>query len=170
MTELQKGKPLTNLTWWDGVHAIAQMFVSGSLPGLDDATISQLLANDGLAEEQADMAIAWLQKAHASGYLTDSLSMLATKERKSSRVEHPMERLFMSKELWSVLQKARQQGLAGEDLIERVIASMRMIDTRDWDESDLQSFLVEALASGRPHEFGDYLEDLLRGQTPRYFS
>jgi hypothetical protein len=151
--------------WWQAVRSIADLVARGDLAPGDEGDIRNALEERGFSSDHIGRAIEWVDMAALSGNLLDTLGMLANPPG-TVRLAHPVERLTVHPELYRALELCRDRGLFGQELAERLFESVRTVDSRDWDEHDVRSFLTETLASAAPWLIGQDLTQVLSGKAP----
>ena len=131
--------------WWSVVKTLADYVVSGhSEEDIGGHDVRTKLLDSGYQESQIAKAYEWIEKVTLSGSLSESLSMLGSGYR-GPRISNPIESAMLSGRLWRGIQACRSRGLLSDDLIERLLDGMRLIDTRDWDDEDVDALLVDML-------------------------
>ncbi len=131
--------------WWRAVHCIADLVNrEGVQPG-EDQLIRTELAELGFSADGIGRALDWVDMASLSGNLMDTLGMLQ-EVSPNVRIDHPLERASIHPLLRRAVYACRRRGLITQDLAERLIEGLRTLDTRDWDEHEIESYLAEVLA------------------------
>lgn len=159
-------------TWWDVVKAMADFIAVGyEEADLTESEMRQELLAQGFTEPAVAEAVLWVEKAQASGSLSESLAMLQGSDTSLSvRLSNPLERICINDRLWLRLYSCRQKGLLSQELFERLIEGVRAVDVRDWDEYDETQLLEELLIALLPHHSLAECRRLLSGQYPSFLS
>ena len=132
------------------IEAIADLILCHGQSLEDDGLLRQQLVDRGFEMELVRAAEDWCEMAEASGSLIDILSVFAPASS-NQRVYSPLERISVSDEIWSAIEACRIRGVITIDMAERLLESVREIDTRDWDDEDVRAFLLDAcIANGLP--------------------
>jgi uncharacterized protein Smg (DUF494 family) len=141
-----------NDSWWPAVQAIASLIGRDGIELDQDNLIRQDLQDKGFGEPAIGRALEFIEKAKLSGSLMESLGMIyqGADEYASVRVEHPMERACLPDSLWLAIDGCRRKGILDPDLAERLLEGVRTMDTRDWDEEDVETFLSDVLTVSVP--------------------
>ena len=150
------------------VEAIADLVCCHGQSFEDDGILRHQLVDRGFELELICAAENWCEMAEASGSLIDILSVFAPASS-NHRIYSPLERLAVSDEIWSAIEACRMRGVISIDMAERMLESVRELDTRDWDDEDVRTFLLEAcVAHGLPTNQMK-LERALQGDFRSYY-
>ena len=150
------------------VEAIADLVCCHGQSFEDDGILRHQLVDRGFELELICAAENWCEMAEASGSLIDILSVFAPASS-NHRIYSPLERLAVSDEIWSAIEACRIRGVISIDMAERMLESVRELDTRDWDDEDVRTFLLEAcIAHGLPTNQMK-LERALQGDFRSYY-
>lgn len=156
--------------WWDVVKTLSGFIVAGhEEEDLACAEIREKLEELGFEEEDIEMAYEWIDRASLSGTLSESLAMLQP-QIQGPRLANPLERAYLSEKLWTSLEKCRHKGLMSDDLIERLLEGVRVIDTRDWDDEEVTALLYELLGMVMPGVSDQKFRDILENGFPEFYS
>jgi len=112
----------------------------------------------------------WCDQAEATSSLIEVLSLFA-KPSEGMRIDHPLERLFVSDHIWNIIVDCRNRGIFSLDMAERLLEGVRAMDTRDWDDVQLFEFIEEACSN--PIVVGGIdtrLRKALKGNFSDYYS
>lgn len=154
-------------SWWDAVREIAAMVVRDGLHQADEGMMRRTLVTAGFNEAQILQAFDWIDHAERSGNILDIMAMLAPRPD-GLRVHHPVEKMFVSDRVWRELDRARQREVVNPDLAERLLEGIRALDTRDWEDDEVRSFVADVMSdmSGDPVK----AEQILKDQLPEFYS
>lgn len=158
--------------WWQVIEALSDYVACGyEYEELEDDLIRFSLIAQGFTQESIESALDWLEMASNSGHVAEVFSMLHPQGR-GTRVASPLERVCFSEKLWSQFEKMRHRGLIGDDLAERILEGMRTIDTRDWDDEEIQSFLFEVVSASLPTTDNRLIKRMMirRQPSPEFYS
>ncbi len=156
-------------SWWDAVREIASMVVRDGLHQADEGMMRRVLLKSGFAEEEILQAFDWIDHAERSGNVLEALVMLAPRPD-GIRVSHPMERMFVSDRVWQEIDRARQREVMNTDLAERLIEGIRALDTRDWEDDEVRSFIADVMADTCSGGDANRVERILKDQLPEFYS
>lgn len=154
-------------SWWDAVREIAAMVVRDGLHQADEGMMRRTLVTAGFNETQILQAFDWIDHAERSGNILDIMAMLAPRPD-GLRVHHPVEKMFVSDRVWRELDRARQREVVNPDLAERLLEGIRALDTRDWEDDEVRSFVADVMSdmNGDPVK----AEQILKDQLPEFYS
>lgn len=169
MTNHAEGTQVGTQEWWMAVRSIADLVHCRGVTPDEDHIIRAELAQQGFSSDGIAQALDWIDKAALSGNAVDALSMLQP-VRSGVRVEHPLERACMHPLLRQAFEVCRTRGLLGDDLVERLMEGVRTMDTRDWDDPEIESFFDDVLAASAPQLAGVGLADVLNGDVREQFN
>ncbi|MEY4630296.1 MAG: hypothetical protein RIQ81_416 [Pseudomonadota bacterium] len=155
-------------SWWDAVREIASMVVRDGLHQADEGMMRKALQAEGFSEDEILKAFDWIDHAERSGNLLECLGMLAPRPS-GVRVEHPMERMFVSDRVWGEIGRARRREVVHTDLAERLLEGIRAIDTRDWEDHEVRSFIADVVSGGSGGD-ASKVEQILKDQLPEFYS
>lgn len=167
--------------WWAAVQTIASLIGREGVEADQESYIRTELKDKGFSSQVVGQAMDFIDKAALSGHLMESLGMIyqAEGEYTSVRVEHPMERACLPESLWRTIDGCRRKGILDPDLAERLLEGVRTMDTRDWDEEDVETFLSDVLAVSVPGLIGRVaggsssgysVTRILNGKSPEFYS
>ncbi|NDE13366.1 DUF494 family protein [bacterium] len=156
-------------SWWDAVREIASMVVRDGLHQADEGMMRKALLAAGFGEEEILRAFDWIDHAERSGNVLETLVMLAPRPA-GIRVPHPMERMFVSDRVWKEIDRARQREVMNTDMAERLLEGIRAMDTRDWEDDEVRSFIVDVMADTSQGGDTGRVEQILKDQLPEFYS
>lgn len=132
--------------WWLVVKALAHYAASG-IPD-SDLTNEQIrtdLIRDGFTADSVVQAFAWIEKAQLAVHLSEIFSFVHP-DTETLRVQSPLEQVGISQRFWDSVQYARQRGLMSAWQAEHLIEGARMLDTRDWEDGEVDGLMAEFLS------------------------
>lgn len=136
----------TSQEWWQAVETVAGMVACGfDMGGDEDALRAELMAR-AFSEPAIDEALRWLDQVLRSGTIVDVMDMILPAGA-GPRVAHPVEKVLMSDKLWRLMERWRSHGIIGTGMAERMLESMRSMDTRDWEDDEIRDFIAEVVRS-----------------------
>lgn len=143
--------------WWNAVCEMADFVASGcSEMELTEASVKHRLLARGYAQIEVEQAVQWVEKTTASGTLKASIAMLQPNST-NPRIGNLVEKSYFSEKIWHALEVSRVKGLIDHDLYEKLIESIRGIDTRGWEDRDVLLIMSQMYAgsipNGRPEDF-----------------
>ncbi len=155
--------------WWVVVQAMAELVVYG----YDELELTERYVRDelleaGFSNQDIELACNWVEKAVNSGTVVESLAMLQA-QGEGMRIPHPMERVCFSRRIWSKLELCRHKGILSNDIIERMLEGARVIDTRDWDDDEVQNLLAEIFTSVLPGSTENDFLEMFKVCVPEYY-
>lgn len=156
-------------SWWDAVREVASMVVRDGLHQADEGMMRRVLLDSGFGEDAILQAFDWIDHAERSGNVLEALVMLAPRPD-GIRVAHPMERMFVSDRVWKEIDRARQREVMNTDLAERLIEGIRALDTRDWEDDEVRSFIADVMADTSSGGDANRVERILKDQLPEFYS
>jgi hypothetical protein len=134
----------------------------------DDGLLRAHLLARGFELEQIKAAEDWCDVVQASGSLVDVLSAFAS-SGSGHRVCSPLERVSVSDEVWKTIEDCRSRGIISTDMAERLLEGARAMDTRDWDDEDVRTFILDAcVANGLPSSLTK-MQQALAGDFKTYY-
>jgi hypothetical protein len=158
--------------WWQVIEAMAGYVTSGfEYQELDSEWVRQALVAQGLTKTGIDQALDWLEMASVSGHAADVFSM-AQPGAFGHRVPSPLERIFISEKVWRRIEDMRKRGIIAADLTERILESLRSMDTRDWDDTEIEHFIEDILVTSLPSTPDHIVKRLSRmgAHVPEFYS
>lgn len=156
-------------SWWDAVREIASMVVRDGLHQADEGVMRRALLASGFTEDDILKAFDWIDHAERSGNLLECLVIIAPRPA-GTRIEHPMERMFVSDRVWSEIGRARRREVMNPDLAERLLEGIRALDTRDWEDDEVRSFIADVIAGSSNGADAMKVEQVLKDQLPEFYS
>jgi hypothetical protein len=160
--------------WWLVVQSMADLVACGfEYDELEEDYIRVTLENQGYSHLNIDRAMDWLEMASISGNISEVFSMLqATAETGfTTRVASPLETAGISEKLWLQFEEMRNRGIISSDLAERLLEGIRTMDTRDWEDEEVNTFLEEIVAATMPHASDRMIKRILRNlAVPEFYS
>ena len=144
-------------TWWKAVQSIAALFrKQHDGKELSEPAIKQHLVGQEFDDESIRQAFDWIERASLSGHLVESLAMLEAPST-AVRVHSPIEALYLPQRLRNRLEICRLKGFLSQEVVERLLEGLRILDARDMEEDELVGLLAELLSIAVPttprHEF-----------------
>jgi hypothetical protein len=134
----------------------------------DDGLLRTHLVERGFDLALIRAAENWCDAAQASGSLVDVLSAFAV-SGSGHRVSSPLERVSVSDEVWNMIEDCRNRGIISTDMAERLLEGARAMDTRDWDDDDVRTFILDAcIANGLPSS-QNKMQQALDGNFKTYY-
>ncbi len=130
--------------WWQALHSIADLVHRSGIAPEEVRLLREQLTEQGYSRDGIGKALDWMDQAAMTGNLMDTLSMFQPVSE-HIRIDHALERLAIHPLLRRAVYICRRKGLINLDLAERLIEGLRVLDTRDWDEQEIESYLVEVL-------------------------
>lgn len=128
------------------LQSIALMVHRDGVEPDEDDRIKGGLRDRGFSATSIGEALEWLERAAHSGSLMDALAMLKPAST-AERIAHPAEFLGVNPELWLAIERCRLKGIFTNELAERILEGVRHMDTWDWDEKDVETFLSNVLTA-----------------------
>ncbi len=148
--------------WWEVLNSLAALISSGlDYEELEDDFVKTLLLSQGHDHLSIQNALDWLERASLSGHVADIFSMLQPNSS-LTRVANPLEVACIPHALWERFENIRNRGLIADDLAEKVLEGMRTIDTRDWEDEDVDTFLVEVMSATLPQASSRTISRILK--------
>ena len=151
------------------VEAIADLICCHGFSVEDDGLIRAHLLGLGFDLDQVRAAEDWCDIAQSTGSLLDVLSLFVPAGT-GVRVFNPLERVAVSDEVWSVIEKCRSRGIITLDMAERLLEGARAMDTRDWSDEDVIAFLSDACSASTLPSSQPRIERALQGDFRNYLS
>ena len=156
--------------WWDVVCTMAEYIAYGySQEELEEGNFDLILEQKGYSKTSIQQAMDWLEEASLSGNISDILSM-ATSTGSMNRIANPIEVIGVSERLWYILDSFRLKGLINSDLIEKVLEGIRGLDSRDWEEEEISTFVMELLSTALPFVPKDQLDQISKGLYSDFYA
>lgn len=143
---IEDGGPGVSQEWWQALHSIADLVHRSGIQPDEVRLIREQLTEQGFSTDGIGKALDWMDQAALSGNLMDTLSMFQPVSD-HVRIEHPLERLSIHPLLRRAVYICRRKGLITTDMGERLLEGLRTLDTRDWDEQEIESYLTEVLTA-----------------------
>jgi hypothetical protein len=132
--------------WWQAVCSIADMVTNGWFLPDQTSEISAALVQKGFVTEAISKAIEWLETASMSGDVFGALAITSHASIKE-RLVHPLEAAGIHPELLKSIFACRRKGIIHPDTFEQLIENIRGLDSRDWSDSEIESFVSEVIAT-----------------------
>lgn len=151
------------------IEAISDLVCCHGMTLEEDGVIRAQLLAMGFDLSLVKAAEDWCDSAQSTGSIMDVLSIFAP-SGEGTRVYSPLERVAVSEDVWKVIESCRKKGLITLDMAERMLEGARAMDTRDWDDSDVLSFLADACNSNHTPVNHAFIEQAFLGTLRNYFS
>lgn len=151
------------------IEAIADLVCCHGMTIEQDGMIRSQLLGMGFELTLIKAAEDWCDSAQSTGSLVDVLSIFAP-SGDGTRVYSALERVAVSEDVWKVIESCRKRGLLTLDMAERMLEGARAMDTRDWDDSDVLSFLAEACNANNTPVNHAIIEKAFLGTLRNYLS
>lgn len=151
------------------IEAIADLVCCHGFSTDDDGLIRGNLVSMGFDLELIRAAEAWCDIAQSNGSIMEVLSIFAP-VGSGTRVYSPLEKVAISDDVWNVIESCRNRGLITTDMAERMLEGARAMDTRDWDDAEVLSFLVDACNSNQAPGSQPIIERAFQGTLRNYLS
>jgi hypothetical protein len=127
--------------WWAAVQFLADLVVRESIDIWNDNYLSSQLCAAGYSLEDTQKSITWIQESSRSGRIQCTLGFIQEREMSRFRIENPTESAYLSIDLWKRLETFRLKGVISIGMMEKLLASLRTLDTRDWEEDEIEDFI-----------------------------
>jgi uncharacterized protein Smg (DUF494 family) len=132
-------------TWWQAAQAITKLIVTDGVAIENENLIFQSLSAQGFDHTVISKALEWFEKVFTSGNFQDVVGTIHSGLIFGVRIENPTESVFLPESLRKSIETWRIKGFINSDLIEKILASLRTMDTRDWDEEDIHKFVLNII-------------------------
>lgn len=133
-------------TWWAAVQSIATLVFDDEIDLDHEQAIKAALYDEGFSKDVVKQALSWLDSVSLQAPVVEVLAMVQPEdESRSMRIAHPMEEAGLPQRIFYDLDACKRKGLFSSDFAERLIESMRMLDTRDWDEEEIDQFFYDLM-------------------------
>ncbi len=136
--------------WWGVVRKIAQFLDASGLSLDQEQVIRYELDRDGYEPSDISKAFEWLESVMQSGTLRDSLNLFMDSPE-PCRVIHPLEFASTHPRIIRSIMTGYHRGYISLSTAERMLEGARLVDTRDWTDMDVESFIKDLfgpIASG----------------------
>jgi uncharacterized protein Smg (DUF494 family) len=156
----------SNEEWWRAVCVMSE-FMACCYEEDDEVYegfVNVSLREQGFSNESIEKAREWISQAALSGNLDGVFSMLQP-EVDALRVVSPIEEIHISKKLWRQLNNLRSKALISSDVMERLLEGIRCLDTRDWDDGEIEEFMVNVISTTYQHSSREMILDVIRGES-----
>lgn len=150
------------------VESMADLLCCHGLSPDDDGLIRAHLQARGFELDLIRAAEDWCDKAQTAGSIVDLLSMFVPTGA-GVRVSSPLERIAVSDQMLSAVEKCRDRGIISVDMAERLLEGTRAMDTRDWDDEDVRAFFVDACVANSLPSSQSKIERALQGDFRDYY-
>lgn len=150
--------------WWLAVRSIADLVNRDGLAPHEECVLRRELTDRGFSKDGIGKALEWVGMAALSGNLMDTLGMLQPSSG-AIRIDHPLEKLSLGPGLTRAVEACRRQGILTSEMSERLIEALRTMDTRDWEQPDIEAFFAEMLAVSAPSLAGVQVSKVLAGKA-----
>ncbi|MBF0440323.1 MAG: DUF494 family protein [Oligoflexales bacterium] len=155
--------------WWKIVQIVADLMRSDfeEVEFAWDHMKTDFLEK-GFDVEDIERASQWIEKVAASGHFLEIMSMLKP-QGQGTRIASPLEIACLPKKIWNRIEICRKRGILSNELVEKVLEGMRILDTRDWDEEEVSIVLAELLSTILPGTSEKEFLAILEGVTPEFY-
>jgi hypothetical protein len=144
-------------SWWDIVpHLLERLRIFHTMEpeawndfAKFEKIVIQELTVFGINRDTIDEAMNWVENASNHTGLSDLISIFSD-SCATQRVAHPMEDKTLPDSLLPRLNQCRARGILGSDIIERMLENLRGVDTSDWDDQDVESYIAETITFVSP--------------------
>ncbi len=151
------------------VRSIADLVNRDGVAPDEDRVIRKELTDRGFSKDGIGKAMDWMDKAALSGTLMDTLGMLQPPPA-GLRVNHALEKASVHPQLLRAVDACRRRGWVAPEFAERLLEGLRTMDTRDWDDAEIEQFLAEVLGVSSPSLAGWSLVSILRQEPPDHYN
>lgn len=152
------------------VEAIADLVCCHGFSPEEDGVLREHLVDRNFDLDLIRAAENWCDQASTTGRLIEVLSLFAPAPT-GTRVDSPLEKIFVSDRIWKTIEDCRSRGIFSLDMAERLLEGVRAMDTRDWDDKEVRDFIEDAC--GNPIIIGGIdqrLRKALNGDFGDYYS
>ncbi|MEZ4741532.1 MAG: DUF494 family protein [Bdellovibrionota bacterium] len=132
-------------TWWAVVEYLSDLVIREDLDIWDENYIFTSLKEANFSNGDIDKAINWVHDASMIGRIQDTLGFIQERNISRTRMENPSESAFLSAELWKRLNGLRMRGVITLGVMEKVLAALRSVDSRDWADDEISDFVDSIL-------------------------
>lgn len=129
--------------WWRAVQAVSDILVSENLDSWDENLLIGRLTAASFSKDTIDQALTWLQNAALNGQLQQIIGFIYERDLPRMRIENPSEGAFISNRLWKRLETMRLKGIINLETVERLLAGLRSLDCRDWEEDEVWEYISQ---------------------------
>ena len=156
------------LTWWTAVEFIADLLILENIESWDENFIISRLGDGGFSSAVTETALGWLQNASLQGRLQEIIGFIQERNIPRTRIENASEGVFISNKLWKKLETMRLKGVVNLETMERLLAALRGLDCRDWEEGEVWDFVTQVIhrdkytANIAFDDYDDYSEQAMR--------
>ena len=155
--------------WWLVVQAMAGYITSGlDEYDLNDDFVRCELLRQGFSTDSVDQAFDWVDRASLSGQLNELFTFLQP-INPNIRIQNPLETAAVSDRLWQQIERCRHSGLMSQWYAEQVLEGMRTMDTRDWEDKEVDAFVADMLANSLPQRDKKSALQLLNGKCRQLY-
>jgi uncharacterized protein Smg (DUF494 family) len=155
--------------WWLAVRSISDLVSRDGIAPEESSLIRTKLSQRGFSSDGIGKALDWMDKAALSGTLMDTLGMLQP-VASGVRVDHALEKASLHPRLLRAVETCRRRGWLGQDQAERLLESLRGVDSRDWDDADVEAFLADILGISAPSLAGMKLSEVLGVRSKDHYN
>ena len=125
------------------VESIADLVCCHGFDPNEDGVLRNELVCRGFKLEVIRQAENWCDKVALTGRLIEVLSLFQPSAL-GRRVHSPLEKIFVSDQVWKTIENCRSRGIFSLDMHERLLEGVRAMDTRDWDDQEVKGFIEDA--------------------------
>ncbi len=155
--------------WWQVVQAMAGYITSGlDECDLNDDFVRCELLRQGFSVGAVEQAFDWIDQASLGGQLNELFTFLQP-INPNIRIQNPLEKAAVSDRLWQQIERCRHSGLVSQWYAEQVLEGMRTLDTRDWEDNEVDAFVAEMLANTLPQRNKKSALQLLNGKCRQLY-
>jgi len=155
--------------WWLAVRSISDLVSRDGVAPEEAALIRDKLKQRGFSPEGIGKALDWMDKAALSGSLLDTLGMLQP-VASGVRIDHALEKACLHPRLLRSIETCRRRGWLGQDVAERLLEGLRGVDSWDWDDAEVDTFLVDILGISAPSLAGKNLVDVFCRRSEDHYN
>jgi hypothetical protein len=127
----------------DVVECIADLVCCHGFDPNEDGVLRNELVVRGFELDVIRKAEDWCDQVALSGRLIEVLSLFQPTAL-GRRVHNPLEKIFVSEQVWKTIEACRSRGIFSLDMHERLLEGVRAMDTRDWDDQEVKGFIEDA--------------------------
>jgi hypothetical protein len=155
-------------TWWTAIEFISDLLILENIESWDETFVFAKLTAGGFSPAVTEAAVTWLQNASLQGRLQEIIGFIQERNIPRTRIENPAEGAFISNKLWKRLETMRLKGVVNLETMERLLAALRGLDCRDWEDAEVWDFVSQVVHRDKYptsviyDEFDGYAEPIMR--------